>query len=155
MPLNSKVYATVVLGGIILICLACLIGRWRILAAQQEPPRLSPQRSSLMYSRPHGEREADPERKTGETDAAAVAGRNPDPAKPEDNPAQPAGTLDINLATAAELEALPGIGPVLAARIIAYREQAGAFHSVQELQEVEGIGDATLQEFLTLIRVAP
>lgn len=48
--------------------------------------------------------------------------------------------VNINLATAADLETLPGIGPVLAERIVAYREQHGPFRSVTDLQKVSGIG---------------
>ncbi|MBX6749092.1 MAG: ComEA family DNA-binding protein [Micromonosporaceae bacterium] len=56
------------------------------------------------------------------------------------------GRVNLNTATAAELEALPGVGPVLAQRIIAYREEHGGFRSVDELREVSGIGDATFAE---------
>jgi len=48
--------------------------------------------------------------------------------------------LDINTARAWELEALPGIGPVLADRIAAYREEVGGFTSIEQLMEVKGIG---------------
>ena len=57
----------------------------------------------------------------------------------------PGGTpLDLNRATAAELETLPGIGPVLAARIVAYRDSVGRFDAVSDLSAVPGIGPATL-----------
>ena len=49
--------------------------------------------------------------------------------------------LDLNSATAEELTALPGIGPALAERIIAYREEQGAFSAPEELMEVSGIGE--------------
>ncbi len=49
--------------------------------------------------------------------------------------------LDINRATAGELDALPGIGPVLAARIVEYRQRRGGFRSVTELRAVSGIGE--------------
>lgn len=52
--------------------------------------------------------------------------------------------VDVNTATAEELEALPGIGPVLAGRIVDYRAEHGAFTSVEQLTEVEGIGSAKL-----------
>lgn len=60
----------------------------------------------------------------------------------------PAGTaapderLDINRATAEELDELPGIGEALAGRIVAYREANGAFSAPEELLEVDGIGEA-------------
>ena len=61
--------------------------------------------------------------------------------------------LDLNLATVAQLVALPGIGPSLAGDIVAYRRAHGRFHSLDELQEVPGIGDrrlARLKPFLKL-----
>ncbi len=61
--------------------------------------------------------------------------------------------LDINRASTEELEALPGIGPVLAARIIAYREEHGPFRSVEDLLRVPGIGPATLKRIRELITV--
>ena len=51
------------------------------------------------------------------------------------------GPLDLNTATAAQLEALPGIGPSLAAAIVAEREKRGGFRSVGELRDVRGIGE--------------
>ena len=53
--------------------------------------------------------------------------------------------IDINTAGAYELEGLPGIGPVLARRIIEYREKHGGFKSIGELIEVNGIGDEKLE----------
>ena len=52
--------------------------------------------------------------------------------------------LDVNIATAAELEKLPGIGEELAERIVAYRTEHGAFESVEQLLEVPGIGEGKL-----------
>lgn len=52
----------------------------------------------------------------------------------------PAPTLDLNRASARELDALPGVGPVLAARIVAYREHQGPFRRREELMAVRGIG---------------
>ena len=62
-------------------------------------------------------------------------------------PAAGAGQkININSASAAELENLPGIGPVTAAAIVAYREEKGPFASVDALTEVSGIGEATLEK---------
>lgn len=52
--------------------------------------------------------------------------------------------LDINTATVDDLDTLPGIGEVLAGRIVAYREAHGPFPSVDALDHVEGIGEGTL-----------
>ena len=61
--------------------------------------------------------------------------------------------VNINTATAAELDTLPGIGPVLAGRIIDYREENGGFRAPEELTRVKGIGEATLKEIYDLITV--
>lgn len=52
--------------------------------------------------------------------------------------------LDINTASAQELEQLDGVGPATAAKIVAYREQNGGFRSIDELDEVSGIGEAKM-----------
>lgn len=54
--------------------------------------------------------------------------------------------VNLNVATAAELEALPEVGPVTAAAIVSWRETNGAFTSVEELLEIDGIGEATLAQ---------
>jgi competence ComEA-like helix-hairpin-helix protein len=54
--------------------------------------------------------------------------------------------VDINTANTEELQLLPSIGPVLAERIILYREQYGPFPSVDSLQAVSGIGPKTVQK---------
>lgn len=56
------------------------------------------------------------------------------------------GLVNVNVASAAELDALNGIGPVLAERIIEYREANGSFQSLDELSEVSGIGSALLEQ---------
>jgi competence protein ComEA len=52
--------------------------------------------------------------------------------------------VDVNTAGQAELEALPGVGPVTAQSILQFRSEHGPFTAVEELLEVSGIGDATL-----------
>lgn len=63
------------------------------------------------------------------------------------------GRLDLNRATAAELELLPGIGPTAAARIVAFREQIGGYRHVEELARVKGIGEKTLARLRPLVFV--
>ena len=63
--------------------------------------------------------------------------------------------IDVNLSTAQELEALPGIGPILAQRIVEYRMRVGGFQSIQELDYVKGIGTKKLQALRPLIKVFP
>ena len=55
--------------------------------------------------------------------------------------------VDINTADSAQLQTLNGIGPALAERIIAYREANGPFASVEDLLQVSGIGESTLEKF--------
>ena len=55
-----------------------------------------------------------------------------------------AGGIDINNSTASQLEGLPGVGPVLASRIVAYRDSNGSFAQVEDLLDVPGIGEAKL-----------
>ena len=65
----------------------------------------------------------------------------------------PAGLLDLNRATPAELERLPGIGPSLASAIVQYREDNGPFLSVDELLSVPGIGPTRISQLRDLVRV--
>ena len=67
--------------------------------------------------------------------------------------AQPGAPINVNTATEADLDTLPGIGPALAQRIIEYRTQHGAFRSVDELRNVSGIGDAKFAEIKDLVTV--
>jgi competence protein ComEA len=68
--------------------------------------------------------------------------------------ATPGSTLvNVNMAAAEELETLPGIGEVLAQAIIAHREEHGPFGTVDELEEVSGIGPVTLEEIRDLVTV--
>ena len=55
--------------------------------------------------------------------------------------------LDLNAATAEELETLPGVGAILAERIVSYREAVGGFQTLEELQQVNGIGSGTANDF--------
>jgi competence ComEA-like helix-hairpin-helix protein len=63
--------------------------------------------------------------------------------------------LDLNRASAEDLEALPGIGPSLAERIIATRRELGRFDSVEDLLEVSGIGEMRLSKLAPFFFVAP
>lgn len=63
-----------------------------------------------------------------------------------------AGPLSLGTATAEQLETLPGVGPVLAAAIIAYRTENGGFRSVDQLRDVRGIGDRRFEDLRELVR---
>jgi len=87
----------------------------------------------------------------GGVDSGAAVGAT----KLDDGAAKPAssssGLLDLNRAGAAELEALPGIGPKLAAAIVDDRAKNGPFASVEDLGRVPGIGDATVEHLRDLV----
>ena len=63
------------------------------------------------------------------------------------------GKININTASAAELDTLPGIGPVYAQRIIDYRNANGGFKSIDQLDNVKGIGKATIDKFRDQITI--
>jgi competence protein ComEA len=63
------------------------------------------------------------------------------------------GPVDLNRASEADLEALPGIGPALAQAIIDHREQQGPFRSVDDLADVRGIGPAKMEQLRPLVKV--
>ena len=63
--------------------------------------------------------------------------------------------VDLNRATARELEKLPGVGPVLAGRIVAHRQRYGPFRQPEELLAVRGIGPRLLERLRPHVRVDP
>ena len=68
--------------------------------------------------------------------------------------AAPSGPIDLNRASASQLDALPGIGPVLAGRIVEQRARQGAFRSVDELLAVRGIGPRLFERLRPLVTCA-
>ncbi|WP_408649072.1 helix-hairpin-helix domain-containing protein [Streptomyces poriticola] len=66
--------------------------------------------------------------------------------------AAPAAPVSLNTATADQLDTLPGVGPVLARRIVDHRTRHGGFRSVEELREVNGIGDRRFADLRDLVR---
>lgn len=60
--------------------------------------------------------------------------------------------INVNTARIEELDLLPGIGPVIAQRIIDYREKYGPFQSIEEIMKVKGIGEATFEKIRELIK---
>jgi competence protein ComEA len=68
------------------------------------------------------------------------------PVQPPANQPDPGGIVDINTAAPAALEALPGIGPALAQRIVDYREENGPFAQPEDVMNVSGIGPATFEK---------
>jgi len=63
------------------------------------------------------------------------------------------GPIDINTASLEALQDIPGVGPVIASRIVTYREQNGGFQTVEQLLEVSGIGEATFAQMKPMVSV--
>ena len=74
-------------------------------------------------------------------------------AAPTTAPGQPAAPVNLNTATLEQLDALAGVGPVTAQKILDYREEHGGFGSVDELGQVPGIGDVRLASLREQVRV--
>lgn len=87
---------------------------------------------------------------TGEEVAAGVGAGGP---SATDDAYLPDGRVDLNRATAADLEELPGVGPVLAGRIVSHRDERGPFTEPVELRSVSGIGEATWASLRDLVGV--
>jgi competence protein ComEA len=86
--------------------------------------------------------------------APAASFRRPPPASSSRAPPAPGPPpIDLNQATEADLESLPGIGPALAGRIVEHRTLRGPFARVEDLVDVPGIGEATLAVLAPLVRV--
>jgi competence protein ComEA len=81
-----------------------------------------------------------------------VPERAPPAAAPGSSPgASPAGPVHLNSATVEQLDALPGVGPVTAQKIVDYRQAHGAFGSVDDLDSIPGIGPARLEQLRDLV----
>lgn len=87
-----------------------------------------------------------PQMQTAPTTAATAAAET----VPEETVSFP---VNINTADVDTLTALPGIGQVLAERILAYRQQNGPFRAIEEIMKVEGIGEKKAEAILDLITV--
>lgn len=76
------------------------------------------------------------------------------PAEADDGRATGAGPLDLNRAGIEELVAVPGIGQVMAQRIIDFREEHGPFQRIEDLMKVKGIGEKSFQKLRRYLKVS-
>lgn len=88
------------------------------------------------------------------TAGAAEAAQRPQ-SGPAKTPASAAGLINLNTATTAQLESLPGIGAKTALRIIEQRQKNGGFKKIEELMNVRGIGEKSFLKLKPLITVGP
>ena len=88
---------------------------------------------------------------------AALIAAMPLPAAAQDKPgqAQAAASLNLNTATQADLEKLPGVGASTARQIIEYRQKNNGFKKVEELMNIKGIGEKSFLKLKPLVTVAP
>ena len=91
--------------------------------------------------------------RSGPGGAATVPGAVPGTTAAGATAGVPGTKINVNTATEIDLEALPGIGPVLAQRIVDYRTEHGPFPTVDALDDVSGIGPATLADLRDLVTV--
>jgi competence protein ComEA len=154
MPTQSERKALIFLGAV-----ACLGGGVRVMRAHTAPPPVAARRAlDAQISSASGR--SGPGRARGDTNpptrrrrrpatakAKTVVVRHPTPPPPPD----PYHRVDVDRASAVELQALPGIGPALAGRIVAFRDSAGPFGTLARLGKVKGIGPATLKRLDSLV----
>lgn len=91
--------------------------------------------------------------RTSEVRSGGESGGAAGSAAPGSPGGAPAGKLNLNTATAAQLDTLPGVGPVTAEKVVAWRTQHGKFTRIEELQEVPGIGPKTYAEIAPHVTV--
>ena len=84
-----------------------------------------------------------------------MAGQAPPSGQAQAKGAPAAATIDLNTATLAQLETLPGVGAKLAERILQYRQKNGRFNKVEELMNVPGIGEKNFLKLKPLVSVSP
>jgi competence protein ComEA len=141
-----------------------LIMRWQVIAQTMEAPSSTGPIVDALTPAPGSIRDGLPTQEQPAADKRSVS-RNADSSSPQANAAEvktttkrasqaqkargnppPIPRLDLNRAGSAELQQLPGVGPVLANRIVSYRNLHGRFATYEDLDAVKGIGEKMLQK---------
>ncbi len=131
----AKYAAAIVMG------IAAIVGMTISYVGNSRPvPRFAETSTPVESSSPAADRDAAVDSERAETPAETPAGVS-------------SLAVNLNTATAQQLELLPGIGPALAQRIIEERARRGSFKSVDDLDKVKGIGPRTLAKLRPLVRV--
>ncbi len=131
-------------------------GRFRTLADLDSVPGVGP--ALLRDAAPHlalAPAPAAPPKQDSFQAAASVADWDRSPPNVTSGPPAASLFVDVNTATAQELAALPGIGPALARRIVAWRGANGPFATVDDLEKVPGVGPATVERLRPRVRATP
>jgi len=115
----------------------------RVAGTGMRPPRIDGNLAPLPLAAPEGYRsEIQPLMSGGAEPKRTTAKKVP-----------PSSPISINDASGAELQRIPGIGPSMAQRILAYRRERGGFSSIEELMEVRGIGEKTLAKMRPYVKL--
>ena len=85
----------------------------------------------------------------------AEARRGPESAQDPKASVAAATAINLNVATVADLQKLPGVGPAMATRILEYRQKSGGFKKIEELMNVQGIGEKNFLKLKALVTVTP
>lgn len=122
-------------------------------AAEQEEPTTEQENSDTTAPPPTGPEQSVGEQQEQNTTPETEQNTGEKPKQDTDTEPEITALIDLNTATLEELQTLNGIGPVLAQRIIDYRTEYGPFTGVDELLNVKGIGEATLNKFRDRVMV--
>jgi competence protein ComEA len=125
--------------------------RWTPHPSVQDVPSATEQQLAASRTAESGKRE----NRSAGSSSRNVPGPNIKPGA-ETEPSQTAihSRLDLNRASAGELESLPGIGAVLAQRVIVFRESIGRFQKIEDLREVKGIGAKKFERLKSFVMVS-
>ncbi len=135
-PMTRRQQLTYIIGGFVFVSLVVLGMRWSVLA--DRVPLNLPASEAIA-----GQQES--ERKSNYTPPAKPK-KKYKPYKSDAKKKASSKLIDINRASATSLEELPGIGPVIAKRIVTYRKLHGPYAKLSDLDRVEGIGQKKLEE---------